>query len=59
MIASTKSAKRHPSQLNFELNLRTYMKKGTFKAPEPFFYPQAKEAYDAVGLDKTTFKYTH
>ena len=45
--------------MNFELNLRTYLKQGNFKPSEPFFYPQAKESYDPVGVDKTAFKYSH
>lgn len=39
--------------------MRTYTNGGNFKAPEAFQYPQAKERYDPLGVDKTAFKYTH
>jgi len=39
LIKSANTANRHPSQLNFELNLRTYTNNLTFKGAEPWQYP--------------------
>ncbi len=39
LIKSTKNANRHPSNLNFELNLRTYEKGTKFLTDNAFQYP--------------------
>ena len=59
LIQSTNRPDKHPSQLNFELNLRTYRYDSSFKGPEPWQYPQANEYYDSVAVDKPTFGHAH
>ena len=51
-------ADRHPSVLNFELNLRTYRNKTKFFGQTAWEYPQAKKYYDPLQLDKPTFGHT-
>ena len=58
LIASTTQAARHPTQLNFELNLRTYRNESKFKGNSAWQYPPTKEHYDPVGLDKPSFGHT-
>ena len=59
LIKTANNANRHPSQLNFELNLRTYRNNLTFKGTEPWQYPQAKLYYDPVSVDKPAFGHAH
>lgn len=50
---------RHPTNLNFELNLRTYRNNTKFMSQEPWEFPQAKKHYDPLQLDKPTFGHAH
>ena len=59
MISSANNPKRHPSNLNFELNLRTYIGGNTFTGQRAWEYPKAPEKFDAVALDKPTFGHAH
>jgi len=58
LIKSSSQAHRHVSNLNFELNLRTYRIGTNFTAQEPWVYPKANDYYDPVALDKPTFGHT-
>ena len=58
LIASTTKSGRHPTQLNFELNLRTYRNKSNFKGSTAWQYPANKDYYDPVALDKPSFGHT-
>ena len=60
LISSMHHAGRHPSQLNFELNLRTYASSSKFTGQKPWEYPQSKGKgnYDPVGIDKGSFGHT-
>ena len=50
---------RHPANLNFELNLRTYRNNTKFVSQQAWEYPQAKKRYDPVQLDKPAFGHAH
>lgn len=59
LIKTSTTPHRHPQNLNFELNLRTYRNKTKFFGQTAWEYPQAKKYYDPVQLDKPTFGHTH
>lgn len=51
-------SRRHPTSLNFELNLRTYTSGTTFKVHKAWEYPCAPVT-DPIGLDKPSFGHSH
>ena len=58
MISSANNAHRHPSNLNFELNLRTYLGSRSFTSQKAWEYPRAP-SIDPVAIDKPSFGYAH
>ena len=58
LIASANQANRHPTNLNFELNLRTYVRSSTFLGQQAWEYPKAPSV-DPVAVDKPAFGHAH
>ena len=58
MISSANNARRHPSNLNFELNLRTYLGSRSFTSQKAWEYPRAP-SIDPVAIDKPSFGHAH